>query len=317
VEYPEVRSPTVQTQPQFAHNDYLNTLCEWGLAGAGILAAAGGLLYFGAFKAVSAVRKEKPDLGSKQSDRTAFVVGAAVGLAGLLLHSVVENNMEVAATVLTAATLMALLAAQWRFVTERYWKNPGNGGKIALTLLAVVTAGYLAVAGIQRGREAFWLWRADTEKVSLDQTVADLQKARECDPTNAQTDMWLGEAYRRMSNEGNKGYEEQGRQAIRWFSRAMELDSFDPIAPLRIGMCLDWMERPEQATRYFRLATKRDPNNAYIAAELGRHYVALRDYATAKKWYQHSLDVNWSYFAWEELQQVDRLMADPLTNPPK
>ncbi|MGO8699644.1 MAG: O-antigen ligase family protein [Limisphaerales bacterium] len=317
VEFPQVRPAEVQTRPQYVHNDYLNTLCEWGVAGAAIVTAALVLLYAGAFRALRAVRKDHNDLHSKSSDRAAFVLGASVGLAGLLFHCIVEFNMQIPADALTAVTLMALLTAQWRFVTERYWMNPGFGGKIALTVMAVMAAGYLAAAGIHRGTESFWVWRASTERASWERLLATLKKAHQADPTNPDTDIHLGETCWEMSLAGDRGYEDKAKEAVQWFGKAMELNPFDPVPPVCIGLCLDWIGQSQQATTYFELATKRDPNNAYIATEMGRHCVALHDYSAAKHWFNHSMELEWSYFAADELALLERRLADPLTAPGK
>jgi O-antigen ligase len=51
VEFPSVRPWRVQEpSAPYAHNDYLNTLCEWGVTGMGLIAAACGLLYWGVFQ---------------------------------------------------------------------------------------------------------------------------------------------------------------------------------------------------------------------------------------------------------------------------
>jgi tetratricopeptide (TPR) repeat protein len=234
-----------------------------------------------------------------------------------MLHCVIDFNMQIPANAVTAVTLMALLTAQWRFVTERFWNNPGRHGKILLSALALATAGYLAVAGLHRGIEAWWLWRAETDIASWDQVLADLKKAHEADPTNAETDLSLGENYRLISLEANPGCEEKAREAILWFGKAMELNPFDAVAPLRIGMCLDWIGQVQQAGPYFDLAVRRDRHDCYIAAEMGRHCVALRDYPMAKRWFEHSMRLAWSAFASEEWHLVDRRMADPLENVPK
>lgn len=315
VEFPQVRPPAVQARPQYAHNDYLNTLCEWGIVGTGIVAAACALLYAGVFKALRAVRKDRNDLHSKSSDRAAFVVGASVGLAGLLIHCIVEFHMQIPANALTAVTLMALLTAQWRFVTERFWMNPGATGRIVITALTATTAVYLTAAGLHRGREAIWIWRAATERTSWERQLTDLEKAHQADPADAETDLRIGEIFWETALDGRTGFEEQARQAIDWFAKAMNLNPFDPIAPLNIGQCLDWIGQTQQATGYFNLAEKRDPNSAYIATEMGRHFVTLHDFAAAKQWYQRSIDIDWSPFAWGEILTLERLMADPLSNP--
>ncbi len=317
VEYPLVRADVVQTRPQYVHNDYLNTLCEWGAVGMAIVAAAAGLLFFGAFKGWHSVRKEPHELGSRHSDRIAFLIGASVGLMALMLHCIVDFNMQIPADALTAVALMALLTAHWRFATERFWFNPGRSGKILLSALAALTAVYLAAAGLHRGVESFWLWQAQTDLASWDQVLLDLKKAHAADPTNAETDMSLGENYRLISLQAAPGYEAKAQESIFWFTKAMELNPFDAVAPLRRGMCLDWLGRTHEAGRFFDLAVSRDSHNAYIATEMGRHFVALRDYQTAIHWFQHSIWLAPNSFAGDEWRLVQRWMADPIENAPK
>jgi Tfp pilus assembly protein PilF len=116
---------------------------------------------------------------------------------------------------------------------------------------------------------------------------------------------------------GERGFEDQAREAMQWFGRAMELNPYDPTPPLRIGLCLDWIGQAQKATSYFELATKKDPNNAYIAIEMGRHCVALHDYAAAKHWFVHSMELEWCPFAADELTLLESRLNDPLTAPAK
>ena len=127
--YPLSASIYAQGNPMNAHNDYLNTLCEWGLAGFAIVMAALGLLFAGVIRIWPYVRRGSGDLGAKDSSRAAFVLGASLGLLSILIHSVVDFNMQIPANAVTAITLMALLSAHWRFGTERFWVNPGKIGK--------------------------------------------------------------------------------------------------------------------------------------------------------------------------------------------
>ncbi len=127
------------------------------------------------------------------------------------------------------------------------------------------------------GAETYWLAKAKSEKTSAARSWDFFMKAHEVEPTNPQTDYLLGESLRLVSKEGNRGYKEKAREAIDWFGKGMDLNAFDPRFPLRIGMCLDWIDRPTQATPYFQLAESLDTNNSYIALEQGRHFVALGD----------------------------------------
>jgi O-antigen ligase len=317
VEFSLVRPQPVQNRPEYVHNDYLNTLCEWGAAGMGIVAAACALLAWGVVRTWRAIRRPANDFGARKSDRTAFLVGASAGLVAEMLHCIVDFNMQIPANAITAIILMALIAAHARFVTEGYWKNPGWAGKILLTALAAGAVCYLAAEEVHKGRETFWLRRAKTGNVSSEQAVLYLEKAHEIEPANGQTDYLLGESLRLASKEGNTGYEDKAKEAIQWFARGLEVNRFDARFPLRLGMCLDWIGRTQEATPYFDLADRLDPTNRYIALEEGRHYVALGDFVKAKYWIVRSVNIATTPEGMASLQLLMKNMADPLFLPHK
>jgi O-antigen ligase len=312
VEFPLVRPRRVQNRPEYAHNDYLNTLCEWGVSGMGIVAATCLLLCWGTVRAWKAVRRSGNDFAERTSDRTALLAGASAGLVAAMLHCIVDFNMQIPADAITAIVLMALLATHARFVTEGYWKNQGRAGKFLLTALAAGAVWYLTAEGARAGREAFWLHRARNGKASWDQSLLCFKKAHESQPGNPQTDYLLGEALRLASKDGNAGYQDEAREAIQWFSRGMEVNRFDPRFPLRLGMCLDWLGRQQEATPYFNRAERLDPNNYYIALEVGRHYAALGDFAKAKTWMERSVSIQRSPEALASYELLLQNMADPL-----
>ena len=108
--------------PDRTHNDYLNTVVDYGVAGGVVVAAALGLLAAGVGKTWRAVRLSSGDLGGKTGrNKFAFVLGAGLGLVAMLFHSVVDFNMHIPANALLAVALMALLAGHIRFATENYW----------------------------------------------------------------------------------------------------------------------------------------------------------------------------------------------------
>jgi O-antigen ligase len=337
VEFPSVRPMKVQDRPTYVHNDYLNTLCDWGVLGLGIIAAACGLLCWSLWEVWQSLRRPSHELGSKFSDRSAFVVGAAIGVLAVMLHCIVEFNMQIPALAVTAVTLMALLAGQTRFATERYWINPGRLGKILLTAVVAALLGYLSAQGLRKGAETFWLARAnagntmDTASGFVDpmltswldlihpqqntpeSVIALLTKAHEAEPMNWETDYLLGEYIWQCGLLEGSDSLDRARQALDWYARVIPLNRFDAYAPIGCGMCLDRLGRVPEATPYFRLAVRNDPHNGYVALEVARHCIELGELAAAKKWLeQGALRYSATEVAVAETQNLEQLMADPL-----
>ena len=104
---------------------------------------------------------------------------------------------------------------------------------------------------------------------------------------------------------------------MHWFARAMKLDPYDPYAPLRYGMCLDWLGRFNEAGAYFNRADELDPRGHYIAAHIGWHYLQIRDYPAAQAWFERSKRLQWKDNEMSEryLQIIRERMLEAATNP--
>jgi hypothetical protein len=311
-EFAQYRPPTVQVRPGYAHNDYLNTLCEWGSVGMAIVAAFVVCLYYGAFRTWPVLGQTDPGGGGVlKGDRSAFLMGACIGLLALLFHSVVDFNMHIPANAVTAMTLMALVTAQWRFANERFWMNPHLIGKIVLTLVIVAAMGWLGKQELSRAREIYGQWRTNDERLTTNERLAALESAYNAEPNDYENSYDLGEYYRLASQEGNPGYEALGNQALEWYAKSMKSNPLESFVPMRYGMCLDWLGKTNEATPYFDRAEKLDPKNYHVAYYMGRHYVELGDLAAAKRWYQYSLQVYWNDLAFFGLQSLNDRIADP------
>lgn len=300
--------------PQFVHNEYLQVLCDYGVAGFVIITAAWLLFYLGAIRTWPFIRRNSNDLSPKTSNKSAFVLAGGVGLFAILIHSVVDFQFHVAANAFVAVTLMALVTGYTRFATERYWLGASLWLKI---LFSVVIAGglvYLALQTERRARQYVALESASKRK-SLVDYIANLEKAHRAEPENFETIYQLGETLRLKSWEGDPGFEALARRAMDWFTLAMKLNPYDPYPPARFGMCLDWLGRTSESQSYFDRALKLDPNNHYIVALQGWHAIQLGDYANAKVWLEKSLRIrdnfkNLNSMAASYLEIVNRRLAE-------
>ena len=287
----------MQARPDRVHNDYLNTLVDWGVVGGLLVTACWAFFYWQVFSGWKFVQRSQNDLSARQSTRTAFVLGGAVGLFAILIHSTLDFNMHIPSNAILAVTLMALVSSHYRFATEKHWRTLRRALRVPVMVMLLAAWFYLGCEAWKSTRENYWLARAHGAAPSSDQQVAFWRKAFAADDQNFETAYSIGEALRLQSWRGLSGYRVPAEEAVTWFATASRLNRYDPMPPLRLGMCLDWLGRTAEATPYFRRAFDLDPNGYPILAHLGWHYFQLEDYAEAKQWLLRSM-----YMAWDPVQ---------------
>jgi O-antigen ligase len=294
------RPQTEQRQPDRAHNDYLNTLTDWGIVGVLLVGAAWMALYAGVFRTWRHVRGASADLGGGNSNKFAVVLGTSLGLSAMLFHSVVDFNMHIPANAILTISLMAILSSTLRFATDSFWFTVRFPIKVFLTVLLMAGFVYLGWQDVRIGREYVWLQRAISSSNSPALQLEAMQRAFEIEPSNFETAYNIGEVFRQQSWEGNENNEDLATKAMEWYDRSAKLNRFHGYAYMRYGMCLDWLGRFEQAVPYFNQALQLDPNGYFTAAHLGWHYVQTGDYAAARTCFERS----------KRLQSNDNVIAD-------
>ena len=287
--FPAYRPERVQLQPDRAHNDYLNLLADWGTAGGVITLTGMSLFAASLWQTRNHVRRVEKDFRHGYSNRFAFFLGAAAGLFALALHSAVDFNLHIPANALLGVTLLALLSSNLRFATEKYWFNLRLPLKMVATLALVAGIAYLSWQEFQAGRETRWLARAKQSPEFSPARLAALEEAFAADPHNFMTAYAIGECYRVQSFDGADNSEELAKAALPWFERGWKLNPYYGYNYLRYGMCLDWLERHDEAAPFFNRADACDPNNYFTAANIGWHYVQAGDCAAARPWLLRSV----------------------------
>jgi tetratricopeptide (TPR) repeat protein len=286
-------SNDMQARPDRAHNDYVNTLADWGLVGFLIILSIWALFYWEVFRSWSFVQRAPNDLNTKRSNKSTVVLGGALGLLAILLHSFVDFNMHIPANAILAVTIMALVAGHFRFATDNYWRTVRWPLRIVVSLVLLAGMFYLSQQTWRRTLETASLGKAENQRnFSEEQTVA-LKAAFRAEDMNAETAYAIGENYRMRSWQGGDDYRQLAGEAMQWFEKGMRLNPWDPYNFIRYGMCLHWIGSHEKAEAYFKKAYKLDPNGFYTVAHMGWHYVQLEDWIKASEYFRRSWELNY------------------------
>ncbi|MBK7997646.1 MAG: O-antigen ligase family protein [Verrucomicrobia bacterium] len=291
--------PALQARPERVHNDYLNTLVDWGLAGAALVLSCWALLGWQVARVWKYVQRSQSDLGAKRSNKAAFVAAGSIGLVAILVHSFFDFNMHIPANAMLAVTLFAVVSSHYRFAGEASWHTVRLPLRIPITIFLLAALGYLGMQSWRRTVETTALAKSLRAESNSDAQLAALQQAHSVEGKNFETSVALGGVYLERSLQGADGYKELAGQAIQWFERGAQLNPYDPHGWIGKGRALDWLGKHDEAAASFKKAEALDPNGYYTAAYLGWHYFQISNYDVAKQW----------------LEKSRSLMADAKVNP--
>ena len=95
---PAVHDASGTMTPQEAHNDYLELLASGGLVG----------LALGVWFAIVVFKRTRKNLGSSNRFQRAACLGAAIGIAGVAVHSLVDFGLHTIVNALVFTTLIVI-----------------------------------------------------------------------------------------------------------------------------------------------------------------------------------------------------------------
>jgi O-antigen ligase len=292
--YRAVRPPSdrAQGRPGWVHNDYLNTLTDYGVAGLLLVLATPILVVAGIIKSWRFIRRSPDGSGKRAGNKTATVLGYATALVAIAVHSFFDFNLHIPANALVLVIWLAFATTFMRYIGEDYWHGLKIPGRVLTSLVLMVVMGWLGWQSWRGAQEQHWLRVATRSSTQLEK-VAALKRAHAIEPLNPETVYNLGETLRQISWEGADDYAQWAQQAMDWFKLAMPLNPYDPYSRLRYGMCLHWIGQHAAAQPYFDQALELDPNSYYMLAHMGWHYFQLERYVEARRYFMRSHRLNW------------------------
>ena len=260
-------------EPLWAHNEYLNTLSDYGVAGF--------VLFFGACGLIAGAcllrRREEKSRRRDWLDSGTVASGMGVGLLAFALQMTLDFHLKIPALGLAAATLAAL-AVQRAWPTAAVAEAPARRAPRAL--LATIAAGAVAAAlvfFVPMLRAEGWRQQARRQTDSLGRAPAEhgpyaihlpgardaLLRATQLAPRNAQawSDLSYVTALWARVEPDRTG--ELGRQAEDWAGRALHITAVCSEFWVRRGVARDMQGRWEEAGNDFAKAVELAPADSY------------------------------------------------------
>jgi O-antigen ligase len=268
------RPEKYQDEPTWAHNDYVNTLSDYGLAGFALFFGAAGVI------AVRSARG-RDALARDWLDEPAVQGALCAGVIAFALQLFVDFHFKIPALSFDFAIVTGL-------IVQRSWRLRRSSGNTAYVrpgwrragfpVLAVGALGatWILVTPFYRGealrysaRQAIGrmagqdFTRAE-EKATLTTVLADLKRATELAPSNGQA--WSDYAYAQSlwAHVEPSRVRELGEQSEQSAARALALSEVVPEFWIRRGVALDMQGKHPDAGGAFVRAILLAPANAKV-----------------------------------------------------
>lgn len=263
--------------PEFAHNDYLQLLAEFGIVGALVLVGSVGWLV------VRLVRS----LRNGDTDRSSFMIAGFVGaLTAYGVHAAFDYNFHIYSNVHVLIAFAGITAALLRGnggtgAAPRVGLQGGGRWRAAWALLPLLLALFTAraLAGytlVQRGD-------VEREASNFDEAVAAYRRALRLEPGNGDAHRGIAQcltvqAFWNLDPETKRVQAEEAR-AEYW--RALACNSWDVSSRLGLSRAYSALDQPEEALDSLRALVEMIPHEPGYKIELGLQLRAMQRYGEA------------------------------------
>jgi tetratricopeptide (TPR) repeat protein len=284
--YPSVR--TLQGQPDYASNEYLNLFADYGLIGCVVIFWLIVAFVLTAIQVLEA--RAARYSAATPSNRFAFTVGGLAAFAAALVQAALDMNLHAPANAFTLAAIMAVVltcGVHLRDTDDDAVNRPGEyaamrlkgANKLVLVAALVVAATLLATRSRHSFPSYLSLRLAEHAKTQMNWSQAEkyYRRAIGFDPRNFEAAGAFGDFYAARATWNAREREELCDKALRWYHRAHTLNPYAGDVLIKTGRLYDVLGKREQASERLTRALEADPNNSSYHAQLGLHYLRWGD----------------------------------------
>jgi O-antigen ligase len=303
----EFRPAQIQADPVYAHNDYLQLLAEYGLAG--LLAALVFIfchLWFGWRALIYSVTERPVARYRIQSDALALNIGSLASVAIYMVHSFLDFNLHIPANAMLMGFVFGMLAnpgivmpnvneSHEKFSHYLKLALPAIGVWIAAFGLPTLPAEYFA----EQSRVAF---REERFEDAI--TLAELGMAG--DKKNPYLPLYLGQAHASLAESTTNAAVARASftAAVDAFRQGIKLYPKEQWLLVGLGSALDGLGRFDEARTFYETAIAANPTSGPIHLYYATHLRLAGKLDEAEAMYKKSLRFYWNQGAVVGLELV-------------
>jgi O-antigen ligase len=274
-EHQRFQNPHFPVHAYYAHNDYLNTLADYGLVGIFLVL---GFLLTVTFSLFRRVDHRAP------SSRRILLCASVAAWMGVCIHCFVDFNLHipVCAFSLFLVTGLGLRRSNMGGLHLPYGERQLVHGAFALFLTVVLIAFMGKCWQTASGYYPYWravsfsskLEPNSTESIlPLDEALPLLTRSSQEDPQAPDTLSLLGHLYEGEAFKASNPRDTQSLAlaSISWFQACLQFNPLDDYPMLHMGEVYDLLKRPDEALFCFETIVQHQPYNGYFRQALAAH----------------------------------------------
>ena len=299
------RNPANPVNPEYAHNDYLQYLAEFGVIGFALLLIFLIVHLHAGWSSVRALAAERATSTSSRSDRLAFAIAAVSAIFTCVIHSAVDFNLHIPANAMLMALCFGIVAGagivsstKQRFQVALNW---------FLRLTPPALALWMVLAGVKTWPAEYYGERARValRNQQYPASTALAMEALERDGTNPFLWLYLGQSHAEIANVST-GLERTNAwlAATQAFSSGLKLFPQERWLLLGMAEALDGLGRFSEAESYFQTTLQWDPNSAEVRALYALHLKASGRVVEAEEHFKRSLALRYTFAAANGLEKL-------------
>jgi O-antigen ligase len=312
----QFRHPSVQKDPVYAHNEYIQLLAEYGILGIAALVMVIETHFRRSWNFLLSNLSGEWTSSATLHNTLALTVGAFSAAAAVLAHAFMEYNLHMPANLLVTACIFGLLttpdSASGASVEEYQRQLPSW-----MLLLLPIFAVWLGMRALPTLPAEIYAEKARRTLADPNwMTTSAIPKAVESlalkaigyDPRNPELYSLVGDAKMTVAWQTEDLTERSPlmAEALSAFEQALSLAPGDVQLVLAVGRAADQIRDFEKAESAFKLALKLDPLSSVVNFTYAMHLEARNKLPEALEYYTKSLRLGQGPAAQEA---VDRLRA--------